>query len=105
MDISPYFVQPDHNTQQKRTRYTLHSVFSHEGIPLYGHYWITIYDSDSGSWIEYNDTSVRTVSESAVFDLSSKSSATAYLLVYIHANEKDTLINTTKNEELAGVGH
>lgn len=101
LDLSPYFTKTDSpefecKSATKRTNYVLHSVFSHEGIPLWGHYWITTYDKDSGNWIEYNDASVRIISDITLFDLSSKSNSTAYLLVYVHASERDDLVNTCR---------
>lgn len=47
--------------------YRLHAVFTHSGDIKGGHYWIYIYDFQSGMWRSYNDDRVTIADEAQIF--------------------------------------
>ncbi|KAI8939720.1 hypothetical protein NX059_003470 [Plenodomus lindquistii] len=48
--------------------YRLHAVFTHSGDIKGGHYWIYIYDFQSGLWRSYNDDRVTIADERQIFE-------------------------------------
>ncbi|KAF2849315.1 ubiquitin C-terminal hydrolase-like protein [Plenodomus tracheiphilus IPT5] len=48
--------------------YRLHAVFTHSGDIKGGHYWIYIYDFQSGLWRSYNDDHVTIADEAQIFE-------------------------------------
>lgn len=48
--------------------YRLHAVFTHTGDIKGGHYWIYIYDFQSGMWRSYNDDHVTIADEAQIFE-------------------------------------
>ncbi|KAK9457645.1 hypothetical protein V1511DRAFT_494192 [Dipodascopsis uninucleata] len=88
--------------------YRIHSVFIHRGQATFGHYWIYIYDFDSGIFRKYNDERVTEVADEEVLPFSSDefaklnsanfdvSAATPYFLVFVREDLKDDLMESVK---------
>lgn len=60
-----------------KTKYHLQSIINHVGSLNSGHYYTYCIDIDSDKWFEFNDSSVREISESNII------TPAAYLLYYI----------------------
>lgn len=79
----------------KNNQFILHSVLVHDGISGSGHYFAIIRDLDLTYWRMYNDSNVRIIEESEVFDIiqGKKEGRAAYCVIYI--NPKTVLANMT----------
>lgn len=90
----------DEPTLQK-VRYTLHAVSVHEGSASLGHFWTYVFHNDRKKWFRYNDNEVTECQWNDVFDSGigaereiKRSSSSAYLLVYINAEQRCFSSNT-----------
>jgi ubiquitin C-terminal hydrolase len=85
--ISKYESMRDH-------RFTLHSILIHDGSSGFGHYFALIKDLSQDIWRMYNDSIIRTIEESEVFDMvqGKKEGKTAYCLVYVNP---DTILQSS----------
>ena len=70
----------------KNNVFILHSVLVHDGNSGSGHYFALIRDLDLTSWRMYNDSNVRFIEESEVFDIiqGKKEGKSAYCVIYIN---------------------
>lgn len=71
----------------------LHSVVVHSGTAHSGHYYAYIYDHKQLKWFNFNDSRVKETNETEIEkvfgDNEKGSSSTAYILFYIHKDQKD----------------
>ncbi|GMM51282.1 ubiquitin-specific protease [Starmerella bacillaris] len=67
--------------------YRIHALFMHRGDVSYGHYWVYIFDSESGKFYKYNDEFVSEAPETEVFDFDVSNTATPYFLVFTRIEE------------------
>ncbi|KAI9813536.1 MAG: ubiquitin-specific protease ubp2 [Thelocarpon impressellum] len=80
--------------------YRLQSVFIHRGTATFGHYWIYIYDFQTGIWRKYNDGYVTQVADpqKEIYEQDAHYPATPYYLVYVQASRLAELVDPVRRE-------
>lgn len=79
--------------------YRLHAVFMHAGSHSGGHYWIYIYDFQSGIWRKYNDETVTEVSEETILKkIVQDRPPTSTGIVYVKEDDVENLTEAVHRE-------
>ncbi|KAF3925260.1 hypothetical protein ABW20_dc0105926 [Dactylellina cionopaga] len=84
-------------TDLRKYGYRIHSIFFHKGTVNWGHYWIYIYDYESGYYRKYNDGTVsKPVDEQEMYrtgpeDKKEHNPPNPYFLVYVKEDRTDLM--------------
>ncbi|KAK6540305.1 ubiquitin-specific protease ubp2 [Orbilia ellipsospora] len=95
-------------TDMRKYGYRIHSIFFHRGTVNWGHYWIYIYDYESGYYRKYNDGSVskpvdeREMYKTGAEDKKDFNPPNPYFLVYVREDQTDLMQAVCRNIEEEG---
>ncbi|KAF3915703.1 hypothetical protein AA313_de0209928 [Arthrobotrys entomopaga] len=95
-------------TDMRKYGYRIHSIFFHRGTVNWGHYWIYIYDYESGFYRKYNDGSVskpvdeREMYKTGAEDKKDFNPPNPYFLVYVREDRTDLMQAVCRNIEEEG---
>ena len=90
LDLSPYVLSQDPNTDGNSALYDLCGVIDHYGTINFGHYVASAYNSKHDAWYRFNDSMVTKISDAELKETLVTESA--YVLFYkLRGYEGDVL--------------